>query len=933
MSYSIQDLISRWNVSEKGDDLSSQNTSIQEISSQDTKFMSEKNTSSNYFWTAVDEIPPAREGLQNFIQPTKFTAFTLSDLFSAELAKAPLEFTPGTVVPLEISLPNPDGTFDRFKIEESPILEPALAEKFPEIKTYRGQGLDDPAATVRFDLTPAGFHAQVLSPNGAFYIDPYYHLDDSLYISYFKQNYLGSPEREFHEHFDELDNGSMSDLLPDIFHPDSDFDLIPPLEENSLLRSGGDLRTYQLAVAATGEYTQFHGGTVAAGQAAIVTAINRVNGIYENELAVRLQLVANNDQLVYTNAATDPYSNLNAGALLSENQANVDTVIGNANYDVGHVFSTGGGGLARLGVVGITGQKARGETGQNNPVGDPFYVDYVAHELGHQFGGNHTFNGITGPCGGGNRNASTAYEPGSGTTIQAYAGICDSDNLQPNSDPYFHSISFDEMRTLVTTGVANAAATITPTGNTAPTVNAGADYTIPARTPFQLTATGSDPNGDTLTYNWEQRDLGPAQLVTAADNGSSPLFRSFNPTLSPTRTFPQLPDILNNTTTIGEKLPTTNRQLNFRATARDNRSGGGGVNTDDMLVTVVDTGVPFRVTSNNIPTTWLAGTMQTVTWDVAGTTAAPINAANVNIRLSSDGGNTFPTVLAANTPNDGSQEIVVPNINTSNARIQVEAVGNIFFDISDANFSISAPPPTVSIAPPSISHLEGNSGTTAYSYTVSLSNPTAIPISVNYTTNDGTAALGNNDYIDNDGTLTFNPGDPLSQIITVEVNGDTNFEPDENFTVSLINATNANLNPAASQSTGIIQNDDLNAINGTPGRDILTGTSGNDRITGFGSADILIGGAGNDEFVYQRLGDRIDTITDFQLGQDQIVFTELLSNLGVTSAQVGFQNAPQGAYVTLDADGAGPDIFRPYLLVRGSGVTPATLNDPANFIF
>ncbi len=631
-------------------------------------------------WNYIDQTQ-LPSGLTSFVRAEEYKLATLdAKAIQTQLSMAPPSLIEPASVNTIISIPKPDGSYERFNIYVNSIMAPELAAKFPEIQTYAGQGIDNAASTIFFDLTPQGFHAQVRSPEGTYYVDPYSNLSSDFYAVYAKGT--STVDTGFRELAGDLN------LLRGDGVSDGNSSSSSGANSGSIQsRSGSQLRTYRLAVAATGEYTRFHGGTVAAGQAAIVTAVNRLTGIYQTELAIAFQLVANNDRLVFTDPATDGYTNNNGFTMLAENQATVDRVIGSANYDIGHVFSTGGGGVAALASVGINGIKAQGVTGLPTPIGDEFYVDFVAHEMGHQFGGNHTFNGVDGNCPA--RNGSTAYEPGSGTTIQAYAGICGTDDLQPNSDPYFHSVSLDEMVTHVDVTIPTIGTRVA-TGNSIPVISAGLDYTIPARTPFVLTAVGSDADpGDQLTYDWQQRDLGPARSVNLGDNGVGPLFRVWSPTTSPSRTFPRLSDLVNNVVAKGERLPTTTRALNFRVVARDNRAAAGAFDDDNMRISVIDTGTPFAVVTPNTNVSWEGLTFQNIEWNVAGTSSNGINALSVDISLSTDGGLTYPTILASRVANNGSASVRIPNSPTSSARIRVQGSNNIFFDISDANFTIT----------------------------------------------------------------------------------------------------------------------------------------------------------------------------------------------------------------------------------------------------
>jgi len=660
------------------------------------------------FWKFETEQTVPKLNTPQLVIPKIYRTFSLPfDQYKTVLRTAPKEFETSIDNGLEIELPYPDNSFKKFKIVETRMMADGLATQFPEIKTYIGQGIDEPTATVRIDYTYQGFHACVISPEGALFIDPYQKANTNLYITYFAKDYENPLKQAF------------GCKLADGNHISATSSARPLSIDAPLTGSciGAQLKTYRVAISCTGEYADSvcpaGNVTVANTMSAIVTTMNRVNGVYQKELDIKLVLVAANASIVYVNPATDPYTgNDDALTLINQSQSNITSVIGTANFDVGHTFSTGSGGLADQGAACYSSSKARGVSGNPHPVGDPYDIDYVAHEIGHEFGAAHPFESEMGNCGGPNRITLSAYEPGSGTTIMAYAGICGSDNIQPNSDPYFHTKSFDEIVAYTTSGIGSTCGIVTSTGNHPPVVMMPVSgIKIPKGTPFTLTGGATDIDGDALTYSWEEWDISNQDNGSAWNSGANstvrPLFRARIPKTSGSRTFPDMAVILANYPANppsvmdglkGETLPQVARDIKFRLVARDNKASGGGVATGGdgcsssaPFKLIVTNDGPFTVTAPNTAVNWLGGSTKTVTWSVANTNnVAGINAQNVDILMSIDGGNTYPLTVLANTPNDGTETIRVPNIPTNaTIRFMVRASDNIFFDISNENFTVT----------------------------------------------------------------------------------------------------------------------------------------------------------------------------------------------------------------------------------------------------
>jgi len=637
-------------------------------------------------WVLVDDQTIPVTGQRDIIPQVYKTYLIDPDELHTMFWAAPQEYAQNLATsPVTVKIGMPDGSVDIFKIVRYDMMEAGLAGGNTEIRTFRGASISNPYRTLRADWTSDGFRALIRDDQGTMYIDPFQRNDLAHRIVYYKKDYT-------------------SNRLWDCGVTEAEF----AGEDTPQQRVFGDclFRSYRLAVATTGEYSNFF-GAFNSGQSAlvlsqVVTAINRVNEVYEADLTVRLILIANTNAVFYYDPAGDPYSG-DACTQLGQNQTTITNVIGSANYDIGHVFSVGSGGCAGLGVICSNTNKARGATGLNPPTGDAFYIDYVAHEIGHQFGGDHTFNGTAGSCSG-NRVSASAYEPGSGSTIMAYAGICGAQDLQPHSDAYFHARSLLQIANKVTSTSCAAFITL---NNQAPVAGSPPNYTIPISTPFVLTAMATDPDNDPMNFCWEEFDLeNTSSEPPAANDTDGPLFRSITPTISPDHYFPKLSDIVNNATTIWEVLPSVSRTMNFKMTVRDYHNMAGCTDDDDVIVTSTNTAGPFAITSQNAMTIWPEGSTQTITWNVANTTASPVSCPNVTIRLSIDGGYTYPFLLAASETNDGSANVVIPACSaTTTARIMVKAANNIFFDINNANITITLGLPnfTITLNPTSFS--------------------------------------------------------------------------------------------------------------------------------------------------------------------------------------------------------------------------------------
>jgi hypothetical protein len=581
----------------------------------------------------------------------------------------------------KLQLPLPDGQWLEFTLTPSPVLSAPLASKYPQLMTYKGEQLGRPTNYGRFSLSPQGFFGFYRVENDWFLLSPQLKDRSNDYMVYRYQDALDEISIE------RLKKTTNSDVL-----------LIEPLSADADLQQknasiGEQIRTYRLAISTSGEYGQKMGGTLADVVAESMILVNRINQILLSDLALQFELV-DSEAVMFTDANSDPYTNTDAASDVDINQSTLDNLLGQANYDLGHLLTTNGGGLAGVGVVCRSNSKALGTSGASEPRGERFYIDLLAHELGHQLGARHSFNAQDqSNCDTGQRSAQSAFEPGSGSTIMSYAGLCSGQNLQVNSDPYFHAGSIAEIRSYVEGFSGSSCGSSAQQSNAIPQIQLASNtYTIPANTPFVIAASASDADNDALLYNWEQIDAGGDSggtangLAMASDNGANPLFRSYPATESSQRYFPQLSSVLNDQLLVGETYASTDRSLTLRISVKDNK---GGLNSRDVSVNVVNNQQKFAITAPNSAQTWIGLSQQTLYWDVAGTNQSPYNCSAVDIFLSSQVSPNFDTELATSVANDGEHIITVPNIDSTAVRLMLKCSDKLFYALNSSNLTIT----------------------------------------------------------------------------------------------------------------------------------------------------------------------------------------------------------------------------------------------------
>ncbi|GAC16033.1 reprolysin-like metallopeptidase [Aliiglaciecola lipolytica] len=580
-----------------------------------------------------------------------------------------------------LAIPTPEGEFLPFKFKQVKVMADELAAKFPSIRSFSGFNINNPKDEGRFDLSDDGLSG-MFKIDGQWAILTFDKLNDKQdYVSYWVKD----------EVYPNTENSHLIQQQDFLSLPSNIKALSRSLDatNNEAARANGNaVTTYRIAISTSGEYTTQNGGE-AGTIAELARLINRINEVLLTDLAIQFEIVANNDRIIYTDSSTDPFTN-NASDDLDANQIAIDDLIGAANYDIGHVLNTDSGGLATIQSICVENFKARGQTGSNRPFGESFYIGLVIHEFGHQLGAEHTFNAAnSGACSEDQRSRNSAVEPGSGSTVMSYAGICGSQNIEDDSEDYFHSHSVEQIQTVLS---RRNCGSVESNGNAIPVISTSQyNHTIPANTPFVLSAEVTDADNDQLTFVWDQINPGGFDGITesaqemAEDNGFNPLFRSNPPSSSATRYFPQLNQVLNNSVSFGEAYPTTERELTFELMVRD---GNGGVNTLLANLDVQPTNDAFSVSRPETDVRWIGGQSHLVQWNVAQTNVSPISCANVDILLDADGDQVFESILLANTSNDGQENIISPSTDTSNARLMVRCSDNVFYAVNPGRFEI-----------------------------------------------------------------------------------------------------------------------------------------------------------------------------------------------------------------------------------------------------